>query len=644
MKIIRTIILLLLLLYLPAFGQDISSINKPLKEELEKIFDEDQKDRLMIDSVMSKYGNSSPEMKELIEKMNIVDEKNLKRVVEIIEEYGWPGISLVGEKGNISVWLVIQHGDRHPDIQKKYLPLLIESAEKGESRKSDVAYLSDRVRVNHGEKQIYGSQMILNEKTGKYEPKPIEDEENVDKRRAEVGLPPLADYLKLFENRVVADNKQNELLRRGRIGIMVAEITDEIRTKSGLSEQNGVYVQDVFTDTAAMEGGIKKEDIILAINGTDVLNVPQFLSIAGTYRAGEELTISLWRNGEKITKKIKLKPFPVESHPDFDILYSSVSVDETTTLRTIITKPKTGTKHPAVLLIQGLSCVSVDYPFDNSLPYQNPYKSILYSLTEKGFVTMRVEKSGLGDSTGTPAKDIDFNREVLGFQKALEVLKSYDFVDKDKIFIFGHSMGGVMAPVIADNIPVKGIIVFGTIGRPMVEYELENDFRQHVLNGEDFVDLEKEMRRKEAFLYHFYIEKLTPKEIIKKYPDFKGYFDDEEHMYGRHYKFLQQLYDLNLAQTWKNINTDVLAIWGKSDFVSASGDHKLIADTVNRYNNGKGIFMEVEHIDHYFLNVSSMSDSYKNITEKKNNLQFNPVITEKIYEWMKHIIEKDSHV
>jgi len=150
LKIIKTIILLVLLLSLPAFGHDISSINKPLKEELEKIFDEDQKYRLMIDSVMSKYGNSSPEMKELIEKMNEVDEKNLKRVIEIIDEYGWPGISSVGEKGNTAVWMVIQHGDRHPDIQKKYLPLLIESTEKGESRKSDAAYLEDRVRVTHG--------------------------------------------------------------------------------------------------------------------------------------------------------------------------------------------------------------------------------------------------------------------------------------------------------------------------------------------------------------------------------------------------------------------------------------------------------------------------------------------------------------
>ncbi|MEQ8223752.1 MAG: PDZ domain-containing protein, partial [Candidatus Eremiobacterota bacterium] len=308
---------------------------------------------------------------------------------------------------------------------------------------------------------------------------------------------------KLFENKPGSDNKKDELLRKGRIGVMVAELTDEIRTKSGLTEKKGVYVKDVFADTSAMEGGIKKDDIILSINGTDLLNVPQFLSLAGTYRAGEDLSVSLWRNGEKVIKKITLKPFPEEKHPDFDILYSSVSVDETTTLRTIITKPKTGTKHPAVLLIQGLSCVSVDYPFDNSLPYQNPYKSILYSLTEKGFVTMRVEKSGIGDSTGTPAKDIDFNREVLGFQKALELLRSYDFVDKDKVFIFGHSMGGVMAPVIANNIPVRGIMVFGTIWRPMVEYELDNDLRQHLLKGEDFVDLEKEMRKKEAFLYHF---------------------------------------------------------------------------------------------------------------------------------------------
>ena len=166
---IKTIILLMtvILLYLPACGQEISSINKPLKEELEKIFDKDQEYRLMIDSILSKYGNDSLEMKELIEKMNEIDEKNLKRIVEIIDLYGWPGISLVGEKGNMAVWVVIQHGDRHPEIQKKYLPLLISSAEKGESRKCDAAYLSDSVNVNHGEKQIYGSQMFFNEKTGK---------------------------------------------------------------------------------------------------------------------------------------------------------------------------------------------------------------------------------------------------------------------------------------------------------------------------------------------------------------------------------------------------------------------------------------------------------------------------------------------
>ncbi|MFN8254817.1 MAG: DUF6624 domain-containing protein [Bacteroidales bacterium] len=49
--------------------------------------------------------------------------------------------------------------------------------------------------VKENKKQLYGTQLMKNNKTGKYEVCPIKDEINVDKRRAEVGLGPLKDYL-----------------------------------------------------------------------------------------------------------------------------------------------------------------------------------------------------------------------------------------------------------------------------------------------------------------------------------------------------------------------------------------------------------------------------------------------------------------
>ena len=92
------------------------------------------------------------------------------------------------------------------------------------------------------------------------------------------------------------------------------------------------------------------------------------------------------------------------------------------------------------------------------------------SLTAKGFVTIRVEKTGMGDSKGLPCNECDFHTEKQGFLDGLKQLKSLPYVDKQNIFIAGFSIGGVIAPLIAQPEPVKGIIVYGTAGRNWLEY------------------------------------------------------------------------------------------------------------------------------------------------------------------------------
>ena len=69
---------------------------------------------------------------------------------------------------------------------------------RDEIRSSDVAYLTDRVLLAEGKKQVYGTQFTLT--NGKCQPRPLEDEAHVDQRRQEVGLPPLAAYLKEAES------------------------------------------------------------------------------------------------------------------------------------------------------------------------------------------------------------------------------------------------------------------------------------------------------------------------------------------------------------------------------------------------------------------------------------------------------------
>lgn len=173
-----------------------ANYNKPLKAQLEKIYEKDQFYRRMIDSVRTNYGMNSEEWDGLMQKMTKQDEENKKQITEIIEKYGWPGKSMVGQQASSAVFLVIQHAD--PATMEKYLPMLREAAAKGEALKGSLALMDDRVRMNKGLPQLYGSQLRMNEATQQWELYKVEDEINLDKRRAEMGLGPIKDYLKHF--------------------------------------------------------------------------------------------------------------------------------------------------------------------------------------------------------------------------------------------------------------------------------------------------------------------------------------------------------------------------------------------------------------------------------------------------------------
>ncbi|HUO87083.1 MAG TPA: DUF6624 domain-containing protein [Thermoanaerobaculia bacterium] len=126
----------------------------------------------------------------LSRQMEELDAANLARVVELLEERGWPGRSQVGERASAAAWVVIQHADL--EVQERFLGLMESAAEEGELDAGLVALTVDRVRVRRGEPQLYGSQ--FREVDGEMVPYPIVEPERVDERRATVGLPPLAEY------------------------------------------------------------------------------------------------------------------------------------------------------------------------------------------------------------------------------------------------------------------------------------------------------------------------------------------------------------------------------------------------------------------------------------------------------------------
>jgi hypothetical protein len=168
-------------------------LNKALVDELDTINIDDQADRIAIKAIQKKYGFNSKEEGAIWKIIKTKDSINLIKIKRILDKYGWVGPDIAGEEGNNTIWGVIQHAD--VKTQQQYLPIIREALKAGNAKGPQVAMLEDRVAMRTGKKQIYGSQ-VINDKAGNYYIGPLEDPDNVDKRRAEVGLGPIATYAK----------------------------------------------------------------------------------------------------------------------------------------------------------------------------------------------------------------------------------------------------------------------------------------------------------------------------------------------------------------------------------------------------------------------------------------------------------------
>ena len=132
-----------------------------------------------------------------LRRMADVDADNTSFLKKIIAERGWPGRSMVGRDGAEAAFLILQHS---PDtaFQAQTLPLLEKGVASGDVEGQHLALLTDRVAVQRGQKQVYGTQAsIVN---GRFVLNPIADSANVDARRAKVGMPPIAAYMRILDS------------------------------------------------------------------------------------------------------------------------------------------------------------------------------------------------------------------------------------------------------------------------------------------------------------------------------------------------------------------------------------------------------------------------------------------------------------
>ncbi len=127
-----------------------------------------------------------------------IDKVNTAELKKIIAQFGWPRLSLVGKRGAVAAWLIVQHADLDPTFQRRCLTRLERAVKEKEASPEHLAYLSDRVLLNEGKKQLYGTQ-FHKLKNGRMVPRPIKDRARLETRRKRMGLESFTDYDRLMK-------------------------------------------------------------------------------------------------------------------------------------------------------------------------------------------------------------------------------------------------------------------------------------------------------------------------------------------------------------------------------------------------------------------------------------------------------------
>ncbi len=393
----------------------------------------------------------------------------------------------------------------------------------------------------------------------------------------------------------------------------------------------GVQVMRIAEGSAAQKLGLKVGDRVLRMNGKLLDNVTNFYRIYMAMRGGDKLDLEILRDGKTFTQSLTLPERPRERLEGLDTQYGSVVTDRGHRVRTIVTKPQGATgKLPAVLLTNWLSCESAEWP----LGANSGHSKLIQGVAQKsGFVMMRVDRPGVGDSEGPPCADTDFEMELAGWRAALKALKQHPSVDPDRIFLFGVSNGGGVAPLVAQvgtdqAEKIAGYVVTGGWMKTWLEHMLEHERRRLRLSGSSPAEVGERMRGY-GELYALYLEqKMTPAEVIRERPHLAPlWYDEPEHQYGRPAAFYHQLQGLNLAAAWDKVDVPVLVIYGEYDWIMSREDHVMIADLVNKNHPGKARYVEVPKMDHLFHLNESQQKSFDDYDSGTFDASLIPLIT-----------------
>jgi pimeloyl-ACP methyl ester carboxylesterase len=400
----------------------------------------------------------------------------------------------------------------------------------------------------------------------------------------------------------------------------------------------GIQVDSIIPNSSFAALQLQKGDIITNLNSKPINSMAAYSQVASGLRTGDKISVAFIRNQQNLSANGNAVMRPYERSDLADIQYDWVKF-RNGYLRAITRKPKGSNNVPTILLIPGYGCGSIE---NYSASYNG---KIINEWLKAGYAVVTIEKSGLGDSYNCePCSEVDLKTDIESFDAGYNYMEQLPFVDKSKLYIWGHSMGGVIAPEIAKRHHPRGVMVFGTVFRPWSEFLLEmHRVQKPLLENQTYQQTEDFVRKIQKIYYELFVLKRTRDELYNN-PEYKdlvvselGYKEGSNDMWGRHWKFWPQIDSLNQAQSWAATNTQVLVIHGATDYESCSiVEPQLITKTINEIHPGNATMVVIPQLDHFMMKSASWEEARDNFkAQQYNKGNFNYSIAEETIKWLK---------
>lgn len=409
----------------------------------------------------------------------------------------------------------------------------------------------------------------------------------------------------------------------------------------GKFSENGMAVDSVAPATTLAAVGLRKGDTIKQLNNVTITAAASYNTTAGNIRTGDNVTVSYKRAGKLQTKTTKALMRPFDKLEAAEVVYGWAKMNNCS-LRTIVRKPQGSGKFPAVLLVPGYNCGSVENYSQGS------YGKLIDTWIKAGFAVVTIEKSGMGDSYNClPCSEADLATDAKSFDIGYSYMESLPYVDKENMFIWGHSMGGVIAPLIAEKHTPRGVIAFATVFRPWSEFLIEMHRVQWPLDGKSYAETEDRARAMQKIYYEYFRLKKSPEQLYQN-PEYRDlvvseleYKKGDNDMWGRHWRFWQQLDSVDLARSWANVKAPVLSIFGGADWIACSElEHELIVRTVNSTHPGNATHVNIPDVDHLIIQNPDWKTAHKNFSDVAyRNTHFHQGFANITVQWMKSVMK-----